>query len=84
LRKGVKPITIFFIVKNYNKKYTLQITNTNIKTNIYFRKCVFYNTLKHLEKYTIQPIQYIFVMMFGANKYILALNNLKGTLVDSI
>jgi predicted membrane protein len=46
--------------------------------------CVFYNISKHLEKYTTQPIQHNFVMMFGVNKYILALNNLKSTLLDSI
>jgi hypothetical protein len=53
-----------------------------MKSSIYI--CVFYNTSKHLEKYTTKHIEDNFVMMFGANKYILTLNNLKGTLVDSI
>jgi hypothetical protein len=34
MRKGVKPITIFFIVKNYNKKYTLQIQITHYTLHI--------------------------------------------------
>jgi len=48
------------------------------------RICVFYKPIKHLEKITTQHVKHNFVMMFGVNKYILALNNLKSTLLDSI
>ena len=53
-----------------------------MKSSIYI--CVFYKPIKHLEKITTQHVEYNFVMMFGVNKYILVLNNLKSTLLDSI